>query len=49
MLKYLGEQEAAERIERAVAKVIKEGKKVTYDLGGSTGTSEYADAVIAEL
>ncbi len=32
MLKYLGEQEAAERVYRAVAAVIREGKKVTYDL-----------------
>lgn len=47
MLKYLGETEAADRVEKAVAKVIAEGKNVTYDLGGSTGTSEYADAIIA--
>lgn len=49
MLRYLGELEAADRIERAVAKVIKEGKEVTYDLGGSTGTKEFADAVIREM
>lgn len=49
MLRYLGELEAADRIEKAVAKVIKEGKEVTYDLGGSTGTKEFADAVIREM
>lgn len=49
MLKYLGEKEAGEKIIRAVEKVVKEGKKVTYDLGGSTGTSEYADALISEM
>lgn len=49
MLRYLGELEAADRIERAVAKIIKEGKEVTYDLGGSTGTKEFADAVIREM
>lgn len=32
MLRYLGEDDAAERIEKAVAEVIAEGKKVTYDL-----------------
>ncbi|MHA2609476.1 MAG: isocitrate/isopropylmalate dehydrogenase family protein [bacterium JZ-2024 1] len=32
MLKYLGEKEAAERVRRAVAQTIREGKKVTYDL-----------------
>ena len=49
MLRYLGEFEAADRVEKAVAKVIKEGKEVTYDLGGSTGTREFADAVIREM
>jgi isocitrate dehydrogenase (NAD+) len=49
MLRYLGELETADRVEKAVAKVIKEGKEVTYDLGGSTGTKEFADAVIREM
>lgn len=39
MLRYLGEEEAASRIERAVAEVLREGKTVTYDLGGSAGTA----------
>ena len=47
MLKHLGEVEAAQRIDRALAKVIAEGKTVTYDLGGSTTTSGFADALIA--
>ena len=49
MLRHLGELEAAERVEAAVVGVIAEGKAVTYDLGGSAGTSEMADAVIARL
>ncbi|MEZ0536863.1 isocitrate/isopropylmalate dehydrogenase family protein [Caldicellulosiruptoraceae bacterium PP1] len=49
MLKYLGEMEAAKRVEDAVAKVLKEGKEVTYDLGGSTGTIEFAKAVIGAM
>lgn len=49
MLHHIGEEEAAERIFRAVADVIREGKTVTYDLGGEAGTSQMADAVIARL
>ncbi|HAJ33489.1 MAG TPA: NAD-dependent isocitrate dehydrogenase [Candidatus Atribacteria bacterium] len=46
MLRYLGEKEAAERVEKAVVKILKEGKKLTPDLGGNTGTTEYTNAVI---
>jgi len=53
MLRYLGETEAADRLEKAVAKVIVEGKDVTYDMKpGSAqvvGTSQVADAVIKKL
>ena len=46
MLKYLGENKAADRIEKAVEKVLKKGKKTTKDLGGNTGTLEYTKAII---
>jgi isocitrate dehydrogenase (NAD+) len=55
MLEHLGEREAAERLERAVASIIAEGARVTYDLKPSrddptaVGTSEYADAIIERL
>ena len=49
MLRHLGEQPAAERLEAAVRDVIAEGKHTTYDLGGDTGTRGYADAIIARL
>lgn len=55
MLRYLGEQDAADRLERAVAAVIAEGRQVTYDLKPerddptAVGTSEMADAIIAAL
>ncbi len=49
MLRHLGEVEAAGRVEQAVIDVIAEGRAVTYDLGGSAGTSEMADAIIARL
>ena len=49
MLRQLGEQPAAERVETAVREVIAEGKHTTYDLGGDTGTRGYADAIIERL
>jgi isocitrate dehydrogenase (NAD+) len=55
MLRHLDETEAADRMENAIAAVIREGEKVTYDLKPSrddptaVGTSEFADAVVEEL
>ncbi len=55
MLRYLGEGEAADRLEKAVAAVIAEGKQVTYDMQPrrddptAVGTSEMADAIIAAM
>ena len=55
MLRHLGEREAADRIEQAVARVIAEGRSVTYDLKAdpndptAVGTSEMADAIIAAM
>jgi isocitrate dehydrogenase (NAD+) len=49
MLRHLGEQAAAERVEDAIRAVIAEGRDVTYDLGGSAGTSEFADAIVTRL
>jgi isocitrate dehydrogenase (NAD+) len=55
MLEHLGERDAAQRLESAVAAVISKGERVTYDLKPSrddptaVGTAEYADAIIAEL
>jgi isocitrate dehydrogenase (NAD+) len=49
MLRHLGEQDAAERVETALRDVIAEGTHTTYDLGGSTGTADFADAIIERL
>ncbi len=55
MLRHLEEREAADRMEAAIAEVIRKGEKVTYDLKPTrddptaVGTSEFADAVIEEL
>ena len=55
MLRHLDEADAANRLERAIATVIAEGKSVTYDMKPhrddptAVGTSDDADAVIAEI
>jgi len=53
MLRYLGEKDSAESLEKAIAEVIVEGKNVTYDLkldpANAAGTSQAADAVIEKL
>jgi len=55
MLRHLEELDAADRLERALAEVIRRGDRVTFDLKEdrndptAVGTAEFADAVIEEL
>jgi isocitrate dehydrogenase (NAD+) len=49
MLVHLKEQTAAARLRSAVEKVYAERKHLTPDSGGSAGTREFTDAVIAAL
>jgi 3-isopropylmalate dehydrogenase len=49
MLDYLGEKEKADSIERAIARVIAEGRVCTYDMGGSATTSGMAEAIAAAI
>jgi len=49
MLDYLGEQSASESIQKALEKVYRQGKHTTKDVGGTAGTQEFAEAVIAAL
>lgn len=55
MLRHLNEFEAADRLEKAVAALIAEGKDVTYDMKAdrndptAVGTSEFADAIIKKM
>jgi isocitrate dehydrogenase (NAD+) len=49
MLRHLGENEAAGRITRAVEQVLAEGRRLTYDLGGSAKSSEMAAAIAEKL
>ncbi len=49
LLRHVGQTAAADRVEAALRAVIAEGRAVTYDLGGSAGTSDMADAIVARL
>lgn len=55
MLRHLGEMLAAERLERAIAEIIREGKDVTYDMKAfpddpsAASTSGVADAIIKKI
>jgi isocitrate dehydrogenase (NAD+) len=55
LLRHIGEREAADRLQNAMAAVIAEGKNVTYDLKPrpddptAVGTSQVADAIIAKM
>ncbi|MBQ6512946.1 isocitrate/isopropylmalate family dehydrogenase [Methanobrevibacter sp.] len=45
MLRYLGENEAADKFEAAILKVLNDGETLTSDLGGSSSTIEVAEAI----
>ncbi|MEE9586187.1 MAG: isocitrate/isopropylmalate family dehydrogenase [Nitrososphaerales archaeon] len=49
LLENLGLRSSADKVEKAVAEVLKEGKVKTYDMGGSSGTSDVGDAVAARV
>jgi isocitrate dehydrogenase (NAD+) len=55
MLRHIGERDAGDKLERAIASVVAEGKDVTYDLKSqrddptAVGTKEFADAVIRRM
>ncbi|MBI2000015.1 MAG: isocitrate/isopropylmalate dehydrogenase family protein [candidate division NC10 bacterium] len=49
MLKHLGEEKAAQALDEAIQAVLKDGRTVTRDLGGTATTREMADAIIGHL
>ena len=49
MLDYLGEKRQSRAVFDATFKVMKDGRHLTYDLGGKSGTREMAKAVISKL
>jgi isocitrate dehydrogenase (NAD+) len=46
MLRHLGEAAAADKIQSGLERVYRTKDKLTRDVGGKAGTSEFADAVI---
>src|SRR5213596_3986209 len=49
MLRHLGEHEAATQIRNALENVYRHKDKLTRDIGGKAGTSQFADAVIEAM
>jgi isocitrate dehydrogenase (NAD+) len=49
MLRHIGYPDEAGRVERALRDVIAAGETVTYDLGGTAGTREFAEAIVERL
>ncbi len=49
MLEWLGEIDLAGNLENAIARVIKEGRVKTYDMGGSSTTLQMAEAIAEKL
>jgi len=49
MLRHLGEHEAADKVKRALERVYRTRDKLTRDIGGKAGTSEFTDSVIEAM
>lgn len=49
MLRFIGEMEAADKIDVAIKSVLKAGKVLTVDLGGKATTDEFTEEVIRNL
>ncbi len=49
LLRYIGENQAADRIDHALTAVLSEQKHVTRDLGGTAGTREMTQAIVDKL
>ncbi|MDX6612816.1 MAG: isocitrate dehydrogenase [Blastocatellia bacterium] len=49
MLRYIEERAAADKIENAMLRTFEEGKVRTRDIGGTSGTVEFADAIVANM
>jgi isocitrate dehydrogenase (NAD+) len=49
MLRYIGEDDAADRVDRAMRKVLAAGETITRDLGGTATTTAFTAAICNEL
>src|SRR5246127_4995956 len=49
MVRHLGEHDASTQIRNALERVYRHPDKLTRDIGGKSGTAQFADAVIEEM
>ncbi|RZN41095.1 MAG: isocitrate/isopropylmalate dehydrogenase family protein [Methanophagales archaeon ANME-1-THS] len=49
LLETIGEMDASKRVLHAIEAVLREGKVRTYDLGGTSKTSEVGDAIVNQI
>jgi isocitrate dehydrogenase (NAD+) len=49
MLRHISEKAAADRISKALERVLTRGEVVTRDLGGTASTKKFGEAIIREL
>jgi isocitrate dehydrogenase (NAD+) len=49
MLRHLDEEAAADRVHKAIETVYAEGKSLTRDVGGTAGTTQFTDALLAAM
>jgi len=49
MLNHIDEPDAAERLKGALEQVYTEGKSLTRDVGGTSSTTEFTDAIVAAI
>jgi isocitrate dehydrogenase (NAD+) len=49
MMRHIGQGDVATRVERAITRTVSEKRQLTRDLGGSCTTTEFAEALVAEI
>lgn len=49
LLEYINETEPAKKLDLAVRNVLKDGKKLTFDLGGISSTTEFGTEIIRKI
>jgi isocitrate dehydrogenase (NAD+) len=49
MLRHIDESDAADKVQKAIESVYAERKTLTRDVGGTAGTSQFAEAVLAAM
>ena len=49
MLNHIGENDISEKVERAILKTLENSQSLTCDLGGTSSTKEFTEAIIRNL